>query len=99
MNEKNTHKKTVQQASVYSTVTNKKVSQVRVISSVPLDTDATNKIEEFIGKKHANPAKLVFDYEVDSSILGGLLIVDGDKYYDGTLRTQLIVIRKQLSKE
>jgi F0F1-type ATP synthase delta subunit len=39
----------------------------------------------------------VYDYEIDSSILGGVLIIDGDKYYDGTLKSQLIKLRKALN--
>jgi len=97
MSEKDLTKKTTQQVPPSGTAKN--IPAVRIISSMPLDLDAKKKIEVFIAKKHANNQKLAFEYEVDSSILGGLLIVDGDKYYDGTLRSQLIVIRKQLAKD
>lgn len=82
--------------------TNKNVSTVRVISAMDISADSSKKIEDFVTKKHSKAdqtSKIVFDYEVDSSILGGILIVYGDKYYDGTLKSQLIKIRKSLDKD
>ncbi|MCL2599002.1 MAG: F0F1 ATP synthase subunit delta [Firmicutes bacterium] len=71
-------------------------THIRIIASSHIEEDSAKKIESFLQKKHPNDKQLAFEYEVDNSILGGILIVDGDKYYDGTLKSQLIKIRKSL---
>jgi len=85
--------------SVGKTNLEKKVNNIRVISSLALDSESIKKIEDFVAKKHSKNTKLIFEYETDISLLGGILIVDGDKYYDGTLKSQLIKIRKSFGKD
>lgn len=68
---------------------------VKVIVSQQLSEELQHRIEAFISKKHVDES-IEFDYEIDNSILGGLLIIDGAKYYDGTLKHQLIRMRKDI---
>jgi F0F1-type ATP synthase delta subunit len=74
-----------------------KKHKVKVVVATELSSSLQKKVEEFISKKH-DGCELVFDYEIDNSILGGLLIIDGDQYYDGTLKNQLIKLRKCFNK-
>ncbi|MDR3021290.1 MAG: F0F1 ATP synthase subunit delta [Clostridiales bacterium] len=66
---------------------------IKIVVSQEIGSTLQKKVEAFLQKKHAG-VELDFEYEVDSSILGGLLIIDGDQYYDGTLKNQLIKVRK-----
>lgn len=67
---------------------------IKVISSAPLDAETIKKIEKAFMKKHKN--KVDFSYEVDFSIIGGILIIDGNNYYDATIKGQLDKIRKSM---
>lgn len=69
--------------------------QIKVLSATALDAETQKKITAFIQKKHSEPFEI--NYILDGSILGGVLIIDGDDYYDGTLKSQLIKIKKGIS--
>lgn len=68
--------------------------EIKVISSMPLDTATAGKIEKAFSKKHSE--KVSFVYEVDSKIIGGVLVIDGDRYYDATIKGQLSRLKKTL---
>lgn len=87
-----------------------KIHTVKIILASDIDANTQKRIESFISKKHQKSLTierdnfsmqidivLKFEYEVDKSILGGLLIIDGDEYYDGTLKNQLLQVRKALN--
>lgn len=70
------------------------MEKIFVISSVKLKKEIAERVENVFAKKYSEPPQ--FEYIIDKSILGGLLIIDGDNYYDATVRGQLDSISKSL---
>ena len=60
---------------------------IRVISAKTLDDASKKKIETAFSKKHNGRAEFV--YETDGSLIGGVLVIDGNDYYDATVKGQL----------
>ena len=66
---------------------------IRVITADTLSEPERKKIEKKFSAKH--PAEQVaFRYEIDKSVIGGVLVIDGDTFYDATLRRQLSSLRE-----
>ncbi len=61
---------------------------IEITSASELTDSARKKIEKVFAAKHVGQ-KPQFVYKIDKAILGGILVVDGDKFYDGTLRSQI----------
>ncbi len=61
---------------------------IEVSSAVELDGKQTARIEKVFSSKHKGE-KIDFVYKIDKELIGGILVVDGDKYYDGTMRSQI----------
>lgn len=68
---------------------------VKIVITQKLSQKIQKKVEDFFNKKHPDES-IEFEYEIDNSILGGILIIDGAKYYDGTIKHQLIELRKSI---
>ena len=64
------------------------MSVIKVITSYGIDIKTKNRIEEVFKKKHSGK-DISFSYEIDPSILGGILVIDNGVYYDGTLKAAL----------
>ncbi len=60
---------------------------IRVLSAKTLDNASKKKIETAFSEKHNGKAE--FSYEIDTSLIGGVLIVDGDDFYDATVKGRL----------
>ncbi len=54
-----------------------------------LDTDRV-KVEAFLAKKYGEYTVV---YHVDDSLLGGIVIFDGEKVYDGSLKSKLDALK------
>lgn len=61
---------------------------IQVSSATELKDEQKRKIEHVFCAKHPNEP-VDFIYTIDKELIGGILVVDGDKYYDGTLRSQI----------
>lgn len=61
---------------------------ITVTSAKPLTVAEQKKTEKIFSAKHKGK-KVEFVYSIDKSLLGGILVIDGDKYYDGTVRSQI----------
>ncbi len=61
---------------------------IHVSSASELSAEQRGKLESVFSAKHAG-SDVGFDYKIDKELIGGILVVDGDKYYDGTLRSQI----------
>lgn len=61
---------------------------IEVTSAQDLSPQEQKKIEHVFSAKHKGQS-VEYVYKIDKSILGGILVVDGDKYYDGTIRSQV----------
>lgn len=64
------------------------VRTVSVSSACELSDAQKAKIEKFFSAKHVGEV-LAFDYKIDKELIGGFLAVDGDKFYDGSVRAQI----------
>ena len=67
-----------------------------VTSAVGLDDAAAQAIGEELSRKHG--AQILLDRAVDPAILGGVVAQVGSLVYDGSVRTQLEDLRKQLKQ-
>lgn len=61
---------------------------IQVSSATELKDEQKRKIEQVFCAKHKGES-VEFVYSIDKELIGGILVVDGDKYYDGTLRSQI----------
>ncbi len=61
---------------------------IEVTTAFELGVAVKKKIESVFSAKHRGE-KLEFVYHIDKTQLGGVLVVDGDKFYDGTLLSQV----------
>ena len=61
--------------------------QIKIIAAAAYDSASKNKIEEFFLRLHPEGAEFV--YEINDSLIGGFMAVDGDNYYDATIKGQL----------
>jgi F-type H+-transporting ATPase subunit delta len=67
----------------------------RVVSAVKLPTDAIEKLSGVLEK--ITNRKVVLETKVDASILGGISAQVGSVLFDGSLRTQLEELRRELN--
>ena len=61
--------------------------QVLVTSAEPLDGATQTKIKSDLNSKHGND--LSFEFKVDPTVLGGLVVRVGDDVWDGSVRSRL----------
>lgn len=67
---------------------------ISVISAMELDEATRARIERNFSEKHVG--NVLFKYSVDASVIGGLLIIDGNNYYDSTIAGRLAKIKQTL---
>ncbi|HEX9051853.1 MAG TPA: ATP synthase F1 subunit delta [Anaeromyxobacter sp.] len=67
-----------------------------VTSAVKLDDQAAQAIADELSRKHG--AQILLDRAVDPALLGGVVAQVGSLVYDGSVRTQLEDLRKQLKQ-
>ncbi len=67
-----------------------------VTSAVPLDNAAVNSIADKLAR--ATNAQVIVDRAVDPTILGGVVAQVGSIVYDGSVRTQLEELRRNLKQ-
>lgn len=67
--------------------------EIKVISAEPLSAEERKKVEKTFSAKHHDD-KPTFCYSVDTSFLGGLLVIDGNEYYDATVKRRLSRLKK-----
>lgn len=70
------------------------VETAEVTTAIPLDADYQLKLAERITKIVDKP--IVLKTKVDPAILGGIVIRVGDRLIDGSLRSKLEALRKEL---
>ena len=70
------------------------IEQAEVITAIPLDDEEIQKIEEqletIVGKK------VVIKPEVDSSLIGGIVARIGGKLLDGSTRSRLETLKREM---
>lgn len=83
-------------ARIYRDLADARAGRLRgeVTSAVPLSTEALEKISGLL--ETLTRRKVVLDSKVDPAILGGVSAQVGSVVYDGSLRTQLEELRRDL---
>jgi F-type H+-transporting ATPase subunit delta len=71
-----------------------KIVKARVTSAAPLSADALKAIESRIGAMTGKNVSV--DAAVDPELIGGVVAMVGSTVYDGSVKTQLEKLRKQL---
>lgn len=72
-----------------------KIQRAEVRSAVPLSAEATAAIAARLGAATGTTVRV--DTVVDPSLIGGVMATVGSTVYDGTVKTQLEKLRKQLA--
>lgn len=68
--------------------------KVSVFSASELCEKDKARIEKIFSQKHSGAVE--FSYSVDAALLGGLLIIDGNDYYDSTVAGRLAKLKRSL---
>ncbi len=68
--------------------------RAKVISAVALKVDALDRLKRALDASTGK--ECILELEVDAAILGGLIVVLDDRVIDGSIRTALDDLRKQL---
>lgn len=71
------------------------MTKLTITTSVELTDSEKIDLEKRLIKKYC---KFKTDYHIDDALLGGIIIFDGDKVYDGSIRTQLDKIKEKIIK-
>ncbi len=71
------------------------IEQAEVITTFPLDNEDELRLEERLGAMVGR--KVVLKPEVDSSIIGGIVARIGGKLLDGSTRSKLVALKKELA--
>lgn len=74
----------------------KGVLRGRLLTAVPLDAKKQGQLKSLLEKKAGKSLELAFD--VDKSILGGVVLKVGDKVLDASLRAQLAILRDTIKR-
>jgi F-type H+-transporting ATPase subunit delta len=83
-------------ARLYRDMVDERAGRVRgqVTSAIPLGSDALGRLEKTLEK--VTQRNVVLESKVDPHVLGGLSARVGSRVFDGTLRSQLEDLRRQL---
>jgi len=73
----------------------RKIVRAEIRSAVPLSPDAVKAIESRLGA--VTGKNVAIDATVDPDLIGGVVAKVGSTVYDGTVKTQLEKLRKQLT--
>ena len=71
--------------------------RVEVTSAVPLDAAEVERISRFVSELIQK--EVVVSTEVDETILGGVIIQVGDQLLDGSVRSRLEALRRQVRSD
>ena len=72
------------------------IEQVEVITAIPLDDEDKLRLRERLGA--AIGKEVVLKPEVDSSLIGGIIARIGDRLLDGSTRSKLSALKKELGR-
>ncbi|PLX27813.1 ATP synthase F1 subunit delta [Candidatus Parcubacteria bacterium] len=73
------------------------IKNIEVTSAKELNKASEKKIKDFSIKKLGSE-NIEIKKNIDKNILGGVIIKDGDKVYDGSVRTRLYELKNRLNK-
>ena len=62
------------------------MTNVHVTTAMPLSDAMRDKVEAWLNAKYG---QYTVKYHLDESLLGGIVIFDGDTVYDGSIKSKL----------
>ena len=74
----------------------KEMKKLTITTSTEISDEEKAKIEKVFSAKYDEEIYPV--YLIDEAIIGGIIVFDGDKVYDGSIRNQLTKLSGSLSK-
>lgn len=75
----------------------KKIGSARVVTAIELSGEQKEKVEQKL-LETTSYEKFEMNYEVDASLIGGMVIRIGDRIVDSSIRTKLYELSKNLRK-
>ena len=72
------------------------IEQAEVTTAVPLDDEDKPRLEEYLGAIVGK--KVVLKPEIDSSLIGGVIARVGGKLLDGSTRSKLEALKRELKR-
>ncbi len=73
------------------------IRRVTVTSAVALDADQLRRVRDSVAGPGSDPAGVVLTLDVDPEIIGGLVIREGDRIRDVSVRARLETLRERMS--
>lgn len=70
------------------------MNRIEVLTSESIDSNDKKKIEKLFSEKYGDDYEVY--YKVNQEIIGGIIIKDGDRIYDGSIKSQLKKIKRSL---
>lgn len=70
--------------------------RVQVVTAVPLPDDQRQRLQAMLEERLRRTC--ILESQVEPELLGGMVFTIGDKVYDGSVRTQLRRLRKEMMK-
>lgn len=71
------------------------ILNIAVISAVPVDEEAAGLIVREYGRMY-DASSVKADFQVDKSLIGGIMVKIGDKIFDGTVKGRLESLKEAL---
>lgn len=68
-----------------------------ISSAKELSASSKKTLQKSLTEKY-NVSDIIFEYKIDASLLGGVLIYDGKDYFDSTVKGQMSQLRKSVLK-
>ena len=72
------------------------IEQVEVTTAIPLDDEDKLRLSEHLGAMFGK--KVVLKLRIDSSLIGGIVARIGGKLLDGSTRSQLLALKKEIAR-
>ena len=85
--------------SSFDAMADKELNRVRatVTTASDISDEEKTKLRNTLSNSHSvSPENLIVDFQIDESIIGGLIARVGDRIYDGSIRSQLKEIQNVL---
>lgn len=71
------------------------MTKVTITTSMELQENQKDKLEKSLIEKYGD---IIVDYHIDENILGGIIIFDGNKIYDGSIRYRLNNLKEKINR-
>lgn len=62
------------------------MTNIHVSTAMPLSQEMHDRVEAWLGARYGEHSTL---YHVDDTLIGGIVIFDGDRVFDGSIKSKL----------